>query len=108
MLPYEVSRITIDAPDSVSAGKRLRLRVSLRCTDKLPGRHLVQITFGPHLGESLSHYDRTVDCPGGSGTTYIPLALNERPGIYDIRARDVLTGVSESLSIRVNPAPLRW
>lgn len=54
----------------------------------------------------IRYYGKNVLCTKGEGTSYIPLALNERPGRYKLTARDVLTGVSAEAFVNIfGPAP---
>ncbi len=108
MLPYEVSRVQIEAPEGVEAGKRLEVRLSIRTLDTLPGAHLVQVSLRPVSGAPIAHYEQTVECPGGQGATYIPIALNERVGMYEVVARDLLTGLSTIQPVRVNARELNF
>jgi hypothetical protein len=101
IMPYEVTELRIDAPESVVAGRRLTLGLSIKTRGGLPGEHLVHIEFAPATQEPLRHYAQNVSCPAGHGDTFIPLALNERPGFYNITARDVLTGITAEASVDV-------
>ncbi|MDQ1257824.1 MAG: hypothetical protein QG656_2430, partial [Candidatus Hydrogenedentes bacterium] len=101
ILPYEVTELRIDAPESVVAGRRLTLNLSIKTREGLPGEHLVHIEFAPATQEPVRHYAQNATCPAGHGDTFIPLALNERPGFYTITARDVLTGMTAETSVEV-------
>ena len=102
-LPYEVSRVTIEAPSAVMAGRRLSIHVGVKSRKSLPGTHAVHVSVGPRFGPALAHYDRTVECPGGQGELYIPLALNEAAGGYVLTARDVLTGIASTHAFDILP-----
>ena len=104
ILPYEIVAAAILAPGSVSAGSRLTFRVGIDTKGAQPGEHLFHIEFQPRFGASLPHYTRTVRCTAGFSETYLPLARNEVPGEYILRARDVLTGTVAEVLVQVNPA----
>ncbi len=106
-LPYRVKGLRIEAPEDVQAGGRLRIQLEVVAKKANPGIHLVHVELipltGPRAGQSLRHYTQNVECPGGQGDTYIPLALNDVPGPYRIVARDVLTGASARTKVRLTP-----
>jgi len=105
LLPYEVSRIAIEVPTSIDAGRRLNIRAAIKTKGALPGEHVLRVTcFGPR-GEPLPHYSRSVFAPAGSGSTWIPLAFNDPPGAYRIVVRDVLSGVESQVSVNVLASP---
>ncbi len=105
LLPYEVSRIAIDASASVPVGRRLTIRATVKTKGALPGDHVLHVTCFGARGEPLRHYSRTVFAPAGSGVTWLPLAFNDTPGNYRIVVRDVLSGVSGEVGVTV-VAPL--
>lgn len=102
-LPYRVEALRIDTPDHVLAGKRLSLRCSVIGRDALPGEHLLAVSLVMPNGETPDYYRSVVNCPGGRGETYFPLALNATPGRYQIHARDLLSGIQTVGSVEVNP-----
>ncbi|MEK7794804.1 MAG: beta-galactosidase trimerization domain-containing protein, partial [Candidatus Hydrogenedentota bacterium] len=100
-LPYEVTRLEVTAPETVSAGRRLAFSVSVKTAEALPGDHLVRVSFS-RIGEAApAYYSRDVACPGGQATGYFPIARNERPGFYTLVARDVLTGATVRARVEV-------
>jgi len=102
VLPYEVTGITVTAPNRVAAGRRLFIQLSVSSDGPLPGAHLVQLDLRPEQGPPMLHYRRVVECVQGSGETYIPLARNERPGRYYLVVQDLLRGVQEDVAIRIS------
>jgi hypothetical protein len=100
-LPYEVTRLEVTAPETVSAGRRLALSISVKTAGALPGDHLVHISLS-RIGEAApAYYSRDVACPGGQAAAYFAIARNERPGIYALVARDVLTGATATAHAEV-------
>lgn len=102
VLPYEVKGISIVAPERVAAGRRLNVAFSIRTDGPLPGRHLIRLELLDADGAALPHYARNIVCETGDGTMYMPLAINEVPGRYQLRARDVITGVEDSILVQVD------
>lgn len=100
-LPYEVNALQLAVPRNVLPGHRLLIDVELDTKGESPGKHVVHVEFGPNIGAPLRHYARDIVCEGGIGTAYIPLALNEKVGIYKVVARDALTGISAQALVGV-------
>ncbi len=102
-LPYEVSGIDLDVPETLHQGQWLLIRLNVRTRGDLPGDHIIHIELAPHGGEPLPYYARNITCPGGAGKASIPLALNERTAPMAITATDVLSGVTASSAVQVLP-----
>ena len=102
-LPYEVTEVRISVPESTVAGSRLPVRVLIKTQDALPGEHLVHIEVVPGSGAPQAHYAQNLVCRAGEGETFVPLALDEAPGFYTVKARDVLTGLTSATAVRVLP-----
>ena len=49
----------------------------------------------------ISYYSHNIVGRNGRGKTYIPLAMNEKPGKYTVSAVDVLTGTKTWKTIEV-------
>jgi len=101
VLPYRVSRIVADVPEIVQSGHRLHYSMQIKTFDALPGDHWVHVKLLDEAGRSIRYYESTIDCAGGVGEGYIPLALNEKPGQYTLVIRDVMTGVMTSKRIEI-------
>jgi hypothetical protein len=100
-LPYQVAGVEVTTLDSARPGRRLPLSVSVTAKGANAGTHVVHVEFGPIGKPGLRHYAQDVVCQGGQGATFIPLAINEQPGIYALIARDVLSGVSDEATVVV-------
>ena len=103
-LPYEVAELRVEGPGDLGPGQRLPVHVMVKAQDQLPGDHIVRIELAPLGGRPLAHYAQNLVCRGGEATTFIPLALDEAPGVYEVRARDVMTGTTGKQRVRVMPA----
>ena len=101
LLPYRVSRILLDAPTIVQTGHRLQYAVEIKTFEALPGDHVVHVSLRDALGNTIYHYEHNLECSGGKGEHYIPLALNELKGRYSLHVRDVLTGTYTSVPIKI-------
>ena len=78
------------------------IQIQVTTGNDWPGTHLVCIDLMPNKGQPLPHYRQYATCERGAGETFIPLALNEAPGRYIIRARDVLTGMETTRRVGIS------
>ncbi|MEX2016643.1 MAG: hypothetical protein WD873_08365, partial [Candidatus Hydrogenedentales bacterium] len=92
VLPYEVSRLVVSAPESMAPGQRLTFDVVVKSKGDLPGTHMVHARLRAGLDFTLPQYDQVIECPNGQGAGYIALAYNEIPGAYTLELHDVLSG----------------
>jgi len=102
-LPYIVDRIELTTLDSVRLGHRLPLSVAIKTKKGAPGAHVVHVEFGPVGEPGLKHYAQDIVCRGGEGATFIPLALNEQPGSYLVRVKDVMSDNTDERRVDVMP-----
>jgi Beta-galactosidase len=110
-LPYRVTSLDLEAPETAIPGQRLPVSVRIRAGGRTPGEHVVRVDLVAPGGDPLRRYSRIVVCEDGMGETYIPLALNElwlnRPDggeirhEYQIVATDLLTGMSDRHSVQI-------
>lgn len=102
-LPYEVDNVLLAADEAVHAGTRLHIAVQVQSDDNTVGAHVVYVALRPLGGESLPHHRLSIQCPAGTGKSFIPLALNEAGGWYELTARDVLSGATSSIQLQILP-----
>jgi len=102
-LPYEVSELILTAPTNIAPGERLPVHILIKTQKAEPGTHLVNIKISRIPEHPLPHYAKNVICPVGEGETYIPLAFNDTPGTYIIKAQDILSGTTGQKIINVGP-----
>ena len=100
-LPYEVEGVEVTTLDVGRPGQRLPLSVIVKAKGANAGAHVVHVEFGLLGKTGLRHYAQDVVCQGGQGATFIPLAINEQPGIYELNVRDVLSGVTSEARVVV-------
>lgn len=101
VLPYEVSEVALVAPDRVQQGRRLNFSVELRTKGEIPGPHLAQITLRPAGQPTIEHYTQVLVLQSGQCQGFVPLALNESPGPYEVTARDALTGLEATAVVQI-------
>jgi hypothetical protein len=101
LLPYEVSELTVEAPGIVQQGKRLNLACQVRARKAEPGAHLIRFTLSSPVSGVIAQYTQWVTAERGMGTGYIPIALGQVPGFYQLRAEDLLSGVFAERDVKI-------
>jgi Beta-galactosidase len=103
-LPYLVQGVRLDLPQTVPAGESVELKVFLE-TDggAASGPHVFVLeVFNPE-GRKLNYYGGNLVAGNGSVTTAFSTALDDIPGRWRIRARDVLSGLAAEGSFYLIP-----
>lgn len=103
-LPYDVTGIDVAVPKSMVLGERYPVVIAVAVRKGAPRTHVVHMELRLLQGDRetvLRHYSQDVVCAEGKGTTFIPFAMNELPGVYKLTARDVLSGKSAETIVQV-------
>lgn len=102
-LPYSVRRIAVEAAAArCKRGDPVPLELSLETAGKaVPGRHWFHLDVAGPDGAPLLHYAQNVPVVDGKGSALIPLAFNDPVGRWQVRARDVATGLTAETQFRV-------
>lgn len=105
VLPHRVTGLDLEGPPEARAGERLPFTVRIG-SDAPTAEHLVHVTLTPlykkKRGPELLHYAQNVRCGNAPADSYIPLALNEAAGTYELAARDVVSGLTARRTVRVD------
>lgn len=104
VLSYDVSDLDIETVPTVEAGERLPFTLTVRARKGEPATHVVHVdllSLQTDATQRIPHYSHDVICKSGLGEGFIRLALNERPGVYKLVARDVLTGTKAEAVVKV-------
>ena len=91
----------------MKAGSELQLAVTVFGDAPTLGDHVLHVELHDPAGQAIDCYTRNVLAPAGCCQIRIPLAINDRPGQWQARICDVLTGVSAERRIQVVGAPER-
>ncbi len=91
VLPYQVTGLQL-----VGAGNEARCTV---LTDGQTGDHVLHISVTDPDGAPAPAYTRNVLAPAGAFDVRVPLAANDAAGEWTLTVRDVLSGVSTSMTI---------
>ncbi|MBT3289145.1 MAG: hypothetical protein HN380_17500, partial [Victivallales bacterium] len=102
LFPYRVTGLGLASPKTAALGRELRYELSLRTDGGTPDSHVFIVeVLGPD-GGLRQHYAAQLVAPNGKATGTIPLALNDPPGTWTIRATDRATGTVRTASFTVN------
>lgn len=104
VLPYDVSGIDLEALPNVAAGERLPFTLGIKARKGVPTTHVVHVdllSLQTEGSKRIAYYGRDVICRSGLGEGFIRLALNERPGVYKLVARDALTGMTAETVVKI-------
>ncbi|MCX7705276.1 MAG: beta-galactosidase [bacterium] len=100
LLPYKVTGINLNVPDSVSQGEKLSYGAELIATSG-PGFHVFHISLVSPLGDEIPYYTKNISTSDGKIQDSIQLALNEPVGLWKIKIKDVATGINAEKTFNV-------
>ena len=103
VLDHKVETIQVAASPTVNAGRRVAVKLTVRTDGPAPGRRLLAVEMAPEGGPAPPWTKRRVICENGAGETYFPVALNDTPGKWRVRAKDLLTGEEGHAMVLVLP-----
>ncbi|MDP6115844.1 MAG: beta-galactosidase [Planctomycetota bacterium] len=99
ILPYKVDDLVVQAgPSSRAKGLALDIRIE---TDTKPARHVVHLDVFRPDGSRCHPLTRNVVLKSGRWTGTLPLALNDPTGRWTVKAREVVSGKEEKVTVRV-------
>ncbi len=93
------------APPAISgpAGAQLGANVELVVRSSEPSAFdVVHVDVIDPDGRVVRHYSQNLFTRGGSAAMLLPLAVNDKTGVWEIRARDALSGAASSQELRVH------
>ena len=93
LLPYCVKKLSVEVSGRIQSGKELEYRVKLTVEGGAVGRHVVRRVLIAPDGKEASWYSENMTVENGALTGRLTLALNEQPGTWKIRFKDVASGV---------------
>ncbi len=105
MLPYDVSGVTLETLPSAATGTRIPFSIRIETRNGDPSTHVVHVQLYSLVTDAVGpipYYAQDLVCKDGTGEGYFRLALNERPGVYKLLARDVLTGTAAEAVVKVH------
>jgi hypothetical protein len=99
-LPYQVTGLTVKSAAQVHAGQQLPLSVAVKASGTL-GDHVFHAELVAPDGRTPWQYRYNRLAPAGKLNLSLPLALNDQPGRWTVKVRDVLTGTTGMATVRV-------
>ena len=100
----ELPILTISGPQDAHLGDRVEFRISPNAASAA-ARDIVHIDVSDPDGNSIPYYAANLLAPSAAATYWLPLAANDKPGAWTIRATDLLAGFTAAAVLRVSPEP---
>jgi hypothetical protein len=91
---------SISGPPSVRLGANAEFAVR---TDPAAAVGVVHIDTIDPEGKTVAHYSGNLLVTGGAAAKLVPFALNDQPGLWLIRASDLLSGKAMTMALEVKP-----
>ncbi len=94
-------RPSIAGPRSAQPGGNAEFSIG---ADSSAALGVVRLDVVDPQGDIVAHYSGTLLVPRGGAAKLLPLAVNDKAGIWQLRARDLLSGETAMTELRVQPA----
>jgi hypothetical protein len=91
---------SISGPSSIRLGSTVEFQIR---TDSPAAVDVVHLDVIDPSGNIVAHYSGNMLLPQGGGSKLLPLAFNDQPGVWSIRATDLLGGGSAVTKLQVDP-----
>jgi hypothetical protein len=103
LMPYAIGTVKVSTDkNAYRQGETIayEIKISGDKTD-LAGNHILNLTVQDSEGKLLRHYSRNLRAEKGRKEGSISLSLNENPGPWKIKVRDVISGKISSTSFNI-------
>ncbi|MBW7997433.1 MAG: hypothetical protein FVQ81_12835 [Candidatus Glassbacteria bacterium] len=109
-LPYQVTDVALELPRRAHRGGKVQFSFGVNLAASTESSAASLPSAGPHVfvvevygpeGEKLGHYSGNVSTAAGRGRQSFQLALNDKPGDWRVRVRDVASGVFNEKYVEV-------
>jgi len=95
LMRYSVDAVELTLPETAAAGSPARVQMHVKISEgEGPSKHCFRLEVASPEGKNLRYYAQNIVAEKGSAEAVIPWALNEKPGRYIVKVRDVASGVS--------------
>jgi hypothetical protein len=94
------------APPSIAGPRQARLGeiAEFRVRSNSPVEHgVIHLDVIDPEGGTIAHYSENLLAPGAVTTKVLPLALNDKPGVWMLRATDLPSGGTATAELQVDP-----
>jgi len=105
LLPYRLRSLEVKAPSEVKQGDDLPYEITLDATEP-PEKHVLHIALISPDGKAIRWYTKNLACTGGRYAGELTLALNEKPGAYELSVTDAATGIEGRAGVRITTRDL--
>ena len=75
--------------------------IALASEDAVPLHHVVRLDVVGPMGQVVPVASGTVRVPPGGSLWHLPLALDDMPGLWQVRATDVVSGHAAVATLQV-------
>jgi hypothetical protein len=99
--PVAFSDLTISAPEQSARGESFDVGVRF-AKGSIAGLHAMHIELTNPAGKVVDGYSGNLIARNGEATHHVPLALNDVPGRWEVRVRDVISGQVKSAMVEVH------
>ena len=96
--PFPV--LALSAPARLGRGQSGELGFSFNGVSSA-AVHVLHVDVVNPEGKTVAYYSGNVLAPGGTASKLLPLAMNDRPGNWTVRVKDILTGQTQAATIEV-------
>jgi hypothetical protein len=102
LLPYRVTGLAVSSVRTAyHPGDEIRYRTTVAVDRGEPGDHVLRLDVYCPDGNPVRHYSNNVLAAGGRYDGAIPLALNDKAGVWRLQVTDVTTNASASTTVDV-------
>jgi len=99
ILPYKIEGVSVKA-SSARAGEQVRIAASVKASAR-PGRHVLHLEIYDPEGNLYRAYTSNAVAQNGKWEGYIPTALNDLPGRWKVKVKEVVSGLSAQTEFRL-------
>ena len=90
-LPYVVDKLSVKVR-RIDQARTFKINADLVLAGTMPGRHVFHFDVLDPAGKVMPFYAANISSETGNCVHQIALGINDAPGTYHVRVRDVLTG----------------
>jgi hypothetical protein len=102
MMPYRIDGVNISSNEEVRRGEILRYKIELQHGEtQALAPHVVRLDVLDPDGKPVSCYSQNILLNNGSAQGSIHLAINDQPGQWRLKAREVVSAKETTLSVNV-------
>ncbi|MCK5471249.1 MAG: beta-galactosidase trimerization domain-containing protein, partial [Cyclobacteriaceae bacterium] len=97
----KIDHIKVETPSSLNPGEKVTLDFEIVGKGISNLKSVVRVDVYNPLREKVNYYSKNCDINNSSGSYSFDIALNDLPGMWNIRLTEVISGVAKEVSISV-------